>query len=68
MALQLLLSKKIRECPQHTNEYTRKGRNDNRTNGLLMHTLFLLHKDMFFNWKMRVFFIFPSFLDIKTYF
>lgn len=49
MALQLLLSKKIRECPQHANEYTRKGKNDNRTNGLLMHTLFLLHKDTCLN-------------------
>lgn len=68
MALQLLLSKKIRECPQHTNEYTRKGRNDNRTNGLLMHTLFLLHKDMFFNWKMRVFLFFHLFLILRRIF
>lgn len=49
MALQLLLSKKIRECPQHTNECTRKGKNDNRTNGLLMHTVFLLHKKFYFS-------------------
>lgn len=66
MALQLLLSKKIRECPQHANEYTRKGKNDNRTNGLLMRTLFLLHKHTCLNWENI--FIFPSFLGIRMHF